>query len=60
MNLKTLQRKGEHGGLGLPNVKLYKDSFTCVVSILGEKSKRPTWVELEAEICTPFDPEGLP
>lgn len=58
MNFKRLQRKVEYGGLGLPNIRLYKDAFTCVqiVSMLDEKSKKPAWVNLETEICTPFDP----
>ena len=58
MNLKRLQKKIEYGGLNLPKVQTYQDSFTFsqIVSILGDKTKRPSWVDLEAEICSPFDP----
>lgn len=58
MNLKKMQKKKEYGGLGVPNFKTYKESFTCaqIISILDEKTERPLWVLLEAESCAPFDP----
>lgn len=58
INLKRIQAKKEYGGLGMPDIRAYQEAFSCAqtASILDEKINRPTWVDLEAEICAPFDP----
>lgn len=57
INFKKMQKQKEYGGLGLPNLKIYNESFTCaqIASILDEKTERPQWALLEAELCAPFN-----